>query len=119
MIIYANALLFNFDISSFGKLGSIVVCCDINSVGNQQTVQDIKDFGGKAFGYVFDCSDRVAVYETAEKIKRDVGDVSILINNAGIVTGKKFMDTPDNLALKTFEVNTISHFWVSMQMMLF
>jgi len=96
---------------SFGKLGSIVVCCDINSVGNQQTVEEIEELGGKAFGYVFDCSDKEKVYETAEKIKKDVGDVTILINNAGVVTGKKFMDTPDELALKTFEVNTIAHFW--------
>ena len=101
-----------FDTCSFGKLGSVVVCCDINSVGNQQTVEEIEELGGKAFGYVFDCSDKEKVYETAEKIKKDVGDVTILINNAGVVTGKKFMDTPDELALKTFEVNTIAHFWV-------
>ena len=89
-----------------------MICCDINSAGNQQTVEDIKEFGGKAFAYPFDCSDRNAVYENAKKIKKDVGDVTILVNNAGIVTGKKFMDIPDELAQKTVEVNTIAHFWV-------
>ncbi|KAG2458483.1 RDHE2 dehydrogenase, partial [Polypterus senegalus] len=44
-------------------------------------------------------------------VKREVGDVTILINNAGIVTGKKFMDSPDDLVQKTLEVNTLAHFW--------
>ncbi|KAK1878697.1 Epidermal retinol dehydrogenase 2 [Dissostichus eleginoides] len=44
-------------------------------------------------------------------VKREVGDVSILVNNAGIVTGKKFMDAPDSLIEKTMEVNTMAHFW--------
>lgn len=89
-----------------------MVCCDVNSFANQQTVDEIKKLGGQAYGYVFDCSNREDVYDTARSIQDEVGDVTILINNAGIVTGKKFMDTPDDLALKTFEVNTISHFWV-------
>lgn len=47
------------------------------------------------------------------QVKREVGDVTILVNNAGIVTGKKFMDAPDSLIEKTMEVNTMAHFWVS------
>ncbi|KAK1878582.1 E3 ubiquitin-protein ligase RNF31 [Dissostichus eleginoides] len=46
-----------------------------------------------------------------QQVKREVGDVSILVNNAGIVTGKKFMDAPDSLIEKTMEVNTMAHFW--------
>lgn len=48
------------------------------------------------------------------QVKREVGDVSILVNNAGIVTGKKFMDAPDSLIEKTMEVNIMAHFWVSL-----
>ena len=35
------------------------------------------------------------------------------MNNAGMVTGKLLMDIPDKLIEKTFEVNTLAHFWVS------
>ena len=57
-------------------------------------------------------TDREAVYALAKKVESDVGThVTILINNAGIVTGKKFLDCPDGMIQKTFEVNTISHFW--------
>ncbi|XP_043545274.1 epidermal retinol dehydrogenase 2 [Chiloscyllium plagiosum] len=45
------------------------------------------------------------------QVKKEVGDVSILINNAGIVTGKKFMESPDALLEKTMEVNSLAHFW--------
>ena len=41
------------------------------------------------------------------------GQVTILVNNAGMVTGKLLMDIPDKLIEKTFEVNTLAHFWVS------
>lgn len=46
------------------------------------------------------------------QVRQEVGDVTILINNAGIVTGKKFMDSPDTLIEKTLQVNTMAHFWV-------
>ncbi len=97
---------------AFASLGATVICCDVNEEANDQTVKDIKGILGDARGYVFDCSDREEVYAVAEKIKREVGEVSILINNAGIVSGKKFLNTPDSLIKKTFEVNTIAHFWV-------
>ena len=47
------------------------------------------------------------------QVKREVGDITILVNNAGIVTGKKFIDAPDSLIEKTMEVNIMAHFWVS------
>jgi all-trans-retinol dehydrogenase (NAD+) len=37
------------------------------------------------------------------------GNVTILINNAGIVHGKKIMDNSERDLKKTYEVNTISH----------
>ena len=46
-------------------------------------------------------------------MKKEVGDASILINNAGIVTGRKFMDCPDELIEKSLDVNFKSHIWVS------
>lgn len=60
-----------------------------------------------------DLSRREEIYETAEKVKKEVGDVDILINNAGIVTGKKLCDCPDNLIKLTMDVNVMSHFFVS------
>ncbi len=96
----------------FARRGAMVVCCDINKKGVDETVEEIKSKHGSARAYVFDCSDRKEVYACAEQIRKDVGDVTILVNNAGIVSGKKFLDTPDEMIQKTFEVNTMAHFWV-------
>ena len=95
------------------KLGSTVVCVDINKEANEATMNQIKSSGSEAFAYVCDCSRREDIYRVADLVKKEVGDVTILINNAGIVSGKKFMDTPDGLIQKTFEVNTMAHCWVS------
>uniref|UniRef100_A0A0K0DMB4 Retinol dehydrogenase 10-like n=1 Tax=Angiostrongylus cantonensis TaxID=6313 RepID=A0A0K0DMB4_ANGCA len=48
----------------------------------------------------------------AERVKAEVGKVDILINNAGIVTGKKIFDCPDELMELTMAVNTHALFYV-------
>merc|ERR1712216_163973 len=67
--------------------------------------------GGKASAYQCDVTDRAAVYALADKVKSEVGAVTMLSNNAGIVTGKKLLDAPDALCEKTMQVNSIAHFW--------
>ena len=47
-----------------------------------------------------------------KKIKKNIGDVTILVNNAGIVTGKKFLHSRDEENVKTLRVNIEAHFWV-------
>lgn len=96
----------------FAKLGATVVCVDINQPANEATVEEIKSLGFKARGYKCDCSSRDDIYRVAELVKNEVGEVTMLINNAGIVSGKKFMETEDWMIQKSFEVNTMAHFWV-------
>lgn len=60
-----------------------------------------------------DITDREIVYKYAKIIKEDVGPVDILINNAGIVCGQTLLDIPDYMIEKTFNVNILSHYWVS------
>ncbi|XP_028659382.1 epidermal retinol dehydrogenase 2 isoform X2 [Erpetoichthys calabaricus] len=96
----------------FAKLGATLVLWDINQDGNKETARLVKENGGlRVYTYQCDCSNKTEIYRVADQVKREVGDVTILINNAGIVTGKKFMDSPDDLVQKTLEVNTLAHFW--------
>lgn len=98
--------------AEFAKLGAIVVGCDISEEGLNATRKVLHDEARASFhSYTCDLSQREAIYEMADKIKKDVGKVNILINNAGIVTGKKIMDCPDVLMQKTMQVNVIAHFW--------
>lgn len=96
----------------FSALGVSLVLWDINQDGMKETARLAKESGAVGVHYYLcDCSDKAEVYRVADQVKREVGDVSILINNAGIVTGRKFMDSPDSLIEKTVEVNTMAHFW--------
>ncbi|KAL0965941.1 hypothetical protein UPYG_G00288330 [Umbra pygmaea] len=96
----------------FAPLGVSLVLWDINQEGIKETARLVKEKGAtRVHFYLCDCSDKAEVYRVANQVKREVGDVSILINNAGIVTGRKFMDAPDSLIEKTMEVNTMAHFW--------
>lgn len=96
----------------FAALGTVLVLWDINQEGLKETARIAKSRGAsRVHYYLCDCSDKNEVYRVADQVKREVGDISILVNNAGIVTGKKFIDAPDSLIEKTMEVNTMAHFW--------
>ncbi|KAM7319870.1 epidermal retinol dehydrogenase 2 [Alexandromys fortis] len=96
----------------FASHGAILVLWDINQEGNMETCRLAKEKGGvKVFTYKCDCSNRKEVYRVADQVREEVGDVTILINNAGVVTGKSFLDMPDHMVERSFLVNAISHFW--------
>eukprot|EP00128_Syssomonas_multiformis_P006371 Colp12_sorted_trinity150504_noHs@23050 len=95
------------------KKAAVITLLDINKEGLEKVVAEIKAAGGTAHGYTCDISEREEIYKVAEKVKSEVGKVTILINNAGIVSGKKLLDCPDNLVEKTFRINTMALFWMS------
>ncbi|XP_045775215.1 short-chain dehydrogenase/reductase family 16C member 6-like [Maniola jurtina] len=93
------------------RLGCIVVLWDINKQGLDDTVKLVKGVGGKCFGYIVDLTKRDDIYRVAKQVDQDVGKVSLLINNAGVVSGQYLLDTPDHLIQRTFDVNILAHFW--------
>jgi all-trans-retinol dehydrogenase (NAD+) len=93
------------------KKGAKIAIWDRNAQGIDEVVTEIIAQGAEAKGYVCDVTNRELVYTLAKKVKEDLGVVDVLINNAGIVTGKKLLDCPDHLSEKTVQVNSIAHFW--------
>ena len=55
----------------------------------------IRKDGNKAYGFVCNLSNKQEIYSVSKAVKTQVGDISILINNAGIVSGMTLLDTPD------------------------
>jgi all-trans-retinol dehydrogenase (NAD+) len=95
----------------FAKKGCRLILLDINKEGLKKTTNEINKMETEAFSYICDVSDRDEVYKTADKIKKEAGKVDILINNAGIVSGKPFLECPDNMIQKTIDINITAHFW--------
>jgi all-trans-retinol dehydrogenase (NAD+) len=91
-----------------------VVLWDINEENIRKVADEITGLGGQAFSYVCDVTKKDEVYETANRVKLDVGDVDILVNNAGIVIGKTILSCSDKDIEKVMNVNLMAHFWVSL-----
>lgn len=97
----------------FAKLKSKLVLWDINKHGIEDTAAECRRLGAKAHAFVVDCSNREDIYSSAKKVKEEIGDVSILVNNAGVVYTSDLFATQDPQIEKTFEVNVLAHFWTT------
>lgn len=75
----------------FAKLGAEVVIWDVNKDGAEETKNQVVKAGGKASTFVVDLSQYKDIHKVAKETKEAVGDIDILINNAGIVTGKNIL----------------------------
>jgi all-trans-retinol dehydrogenase (NAD+) len=58
-----------------------------------------------------DLSKEETTTKSMNEIISKIGNITILINNAGIVTGKKIVDSPPKLMKLTMAVNIEAHFW--------
>lgn len=72
--------------------------------------------GYRCRAYLVDISERERVYEAAKKVKQEVGNVQVLINNAGIVACRTLWDLSDKAIESTYAVNILSHYWVSISL---
>lgn len=83
---------------------SRVVVWDIDQVNLDKTITELSA-KGEIIGFQVDLTDVVQIQESAKKVKQQVGIVDLIINNAGVVTGKHFSDHTTNDILKTMQVN--------------
>lgn len=97
----------------FAALGARIVIWDINPKALSDVETEFKASNYDISTYVCDVSKRETVYQVADQVRADVGKVDILINNAGIVIGKSFMETTDDQSEKVFRVNTLAVMWIT------
>jgi all-trans-retinol dehydrogenase (NAD+) len=91
--------------------GSRLVLWDMAEESLANAAREISAAGYQVTTYQCDVSDRNRVYDLAAKVKRDVGKVDILINNAGVVCGSPFLECKDEQLERTLRVNVLAHFW--------
>jgi NAD(P)-dependent dehydrogenase (short-subunit alcohol dehydrogenase family) len=73
--------------------GADIVAADIDLAGAERTAADLRGSGGNAFAFRLDVTDAAACRALAQTIARDIGEISILINNAGIII-REGLDSP-------------------------
>jgi 3-oxoacyl-[acyl-carrier protein] reductase len=82
----------------YAKEGARVVVLDANEGGAAQTAKTIADAGGQSSSFALDVRDAAACRQRAEAIASKLGQVSILVNNAGINRRNPFTADPDSVA---------------------
>ncbi|KAH0955732.1 hypothetical protein HN011_002834 [Eciton burchellii] len=96
----------------YASLGATVICWDIHQEMNDATMNEIKRIGiSSVYAYKCDVTNREEVFKVAEKVKKEVGIVTILINNAGIGIIKKFLDFSKDDIDRVIDVNLKAHYW--------
>ena len=82
---------------ALGKSGfAVAVLYHTDKTGADACVQSISEYGGQARAYQVDVTDSAAVTAVTAQIEREMGAVSVLVNNAGISEQKLFTDITDS-----------------------
>ncbi|XP_007531442.1 17-beta-hydroxysteroid dehydrogenase 13 [Erinaceus europaeus] len=97
----------------FAKRRSKLGLWDINKVLVEETAAECRKHGATVHAFVVDCSNRQEIYNSVNQVKKEVGDMTILVNNAGMIYPVDLLSTTDKEITKTFEVNILGHFWIT------
>jgi NAD(P)-dependent dehydrogenase (short-subunit alcohol dehydrogenase family) len=79
----------------YADLGAVVIATDIDEASAKDTAERCRTRGARAGAYLCDVADADAVRRLSETVARDVGDVDVLVNNAGVGVGGSFLDTTE------------------------
>jgi len=82
----------------YARAGAQIVALDINGEAAAKTAADIRAAGGEAEHFTLDVTDRLACRAIAAQVASDVGPVSILVNNAGIIRRSAFAGDAEAVA---------------------
>jgi len=63
--------------------------------------------------YKCDITSPSTIASVANQIRKDVGEPTILINNAGVARGKTILDSTEKDVRFTFDVNTLAHYFLA------
>ena len=78
----------------YGREGARLVLLDINEKGAAEAAQEIRSAGGEAESFALDVTRREDCIAVAKQVADKVGQVSILVNNAGINRRNAFTADP-------------------------
>ncbi|RPA95922.1 NAD(P)-binding protein [Choiromyces venosus 120613-1] len=99
----------------FGGIGGAIVR-DFAEKGVKVIVLDIQEMTyetpSNVHYYKVDLRSISAVKEIAKRIPSEIGDPTVLINNAGVCGGKTILDATEVDIRLTFDVNTFAQLWL-------
>jgi 2-deoxy-D-gluconate 3-dehydrogenase len=98
---------------ALAEAGADIVGVSATLEEDSEVCKDIAERGKSFKGYACDFSDREAVHAFANQVKKDIGQVDILINNAGTIMRAPAVEHSDEYWDKVIEVNLNAQFVLS------
>jgi all-trans-retinol dehydrogenase (NAD+) len=93
--------------------GARLVLWDRDRSGLELVRSELAGRGTEARCDILDLSDRAAIRDAAQRVLEGLGGVDVLVNNAGVVSGKSLLETSDDEILRTFAVNALAPIWTT------
>ena len=97
------------------QAGARVIAADVNAATVEETARLVRAEGGEAWHFALDVTSSPACEALALRIGREIGNVDLLVNNAGIII-RENMSSPNAAAnwKKTLDVNLNGTFNVTL-----
>jgi all-trans-retinol dehydrogenase (NAD+) len=102
-------------VRQLSDLGVKVAVWDINRQSADLAVKEIEGKGGLGLPLTVDVSDRESIRRAVDATRSELGEVTLLFNNAGIMPCKPFLNHSGADIQKIFEVNVYSQYWTLME----
>ncbi|XP_052858496.1 estradiol 17-beta-dehydrogenase 11 [Drosophila gunungcola] len=94
------------------KKGCHIAVVDINLSGAENTVKQIQEtYNVRAKAYKANVTSHKEIVELNSKVVGDLGPVTVLINNAGVMLHRNSLDPEPADVQLMIDVNLTSHFW--------
>ncbi|CEO58307.1 hypothetical protein PMG11_03038 [Penicillium brasilianum] len=88
---------------------------DLTKLNVKVIILDVQDptfeLPSNTFFYRADITSSSVVKEVGDQIRKEHGNPTILINNAGVGFGETILEMPEERIRLTMEVNSLSHYW--------
>lgn len=91
---------------TFAKNGyNVAVNYNKSSEAAERLCSELEQLGVKSIAFQADVSDKSAVNEMVKQIEADLGQITVLVNNAGIAEQALFSDITEEMWDRMFDVN--------------
>jgi NAD(P)-dependent dehydrogenase (short-subunit alcohol dehydrogenase family) len=100
---------------ALAKAGSDVAVCGRNQADVDKVVEEIRELGSNAAGFLFDVTQKQSVQQGVEQIVSHFGCIDILLNNAGTNHRVPVLEYPEEQWDKILQTNLKAYYLVAQQ----
>ncbi|CAF1342381.1 unnamed protein product [Adineta ricciae] len=103
----------------FARRGAIVVLCDSDEIGNSETLKLISELNTeqRVYSYTCDIGNRTEVRQLVERIQSEVGNITMLVNNATVLTSNSILDMSEDEFARCLNANLFASYWLIRQIL--